>query len=93
MCIRPRHLGQGRGSHQLYSLAFSQPTGLRLYDLRCAWFDENGYFEFFPLHLVYESKTQKPEPKTGTRAQAKAMDPESTISGALEWRASAHMLI
>ncbi|MFQ5801419.1 MAG: PD-(D/E)XK nuclease family protein [Candidatus Methylomirabilales bacterium] len=35
-----------------YALALSRRTGLRLYDFTCAWFDENHYFEFFPLHVV-----------------------------------------
>ncbi len=38
----------------LYALALSRLTGLRLYDFKCAWFDENSYFEFFPLHVVYK---------------------------------------
>jgi transposase-like protein len=38
----------------LYALALSRLTGLRLYDFKCAWFDENDYFEFFPLHLVHK---------------------------------------
>ena len=40
----------------LYALMLSRLTGLRLYDFKCAWFDENGYFEFFPLHVVYKLK-------------------------------------
>jgi ATP-dependent exoDNAse (exonuclease V) beta subunit len=40
----------------LYALALSRLTGLRLYDFKCAWFDENDYYEFFPLHLVYRPK-------------------------------------
>lgn len=35
-----------------YALALSRRTGLRLYDFKCAWFDENHYFEFYPLHVV-----------------------------------------
>ncbi len=37
-----------------YALALSRRTGLRLFDFKCAWFDENGYYEFFPLHVVYK---------------------------------------
>lgn len=37
-----------------YALALSRRTGLRLFDFKCAWFDENNYFEFFPLHMVYK---------------------------------------
>ena len=40
----------------LYALALSRLTGIRLFDFKCAWFDENDYFEFFPLHAVYKRK-------------------------------------
>jgi len=36
----------------------SRLTGLRLFDFKCAWFDEKSYFEFFPLHVVYKLKQQ-----------------------------------
>jgi ATP-dependent exoDNAse (exonuclease V) beta subunit len=29
-----------------YALALSRLSGLRLYDLRCAWFDDKTYYEF-----------------------------------------------
>lgn len=46
----------------LYAIALSRLTGLRLYDFKCAWFDENNYYEFFPLHVVYKlGKSQKKE--------------------------------
>ncbi len=38
----------------LYALALSRHTGLRLFDFKCAWFDEKHYFEFFPLHVVFK---------------------------------------
>ena len=38
----------------LYALALSRLTGLMLKDFKCAWFDENDYFEFFPPHIVYK---------------------------------------
>jgi len=38
----------------LYALMLSRLTGLRLFDFKCAWFDENAYYEFFPLHMVYK---------------------------------------
>ena len=41
-----------------YALALSRLTGLRMYEFMCAWFDEDNYYEFFPLHAVYK-KTQK----------------------------------
>jgi transposase-like protein len=40
----------------LYALALSRLTGLRLFEFKCAWFDEKHYFEFFPLHVVYKKK-------------------------------------
>ena len=48
----------------LYALALSRLTGLRLYDFKCAWFDENAYYEFFPLHVVYKlrDKARKEDP-------------------------------
>lgn len=35
-----------------YALALSRLTGLRLFEFKCAWFDEHDYFEFYPLHVV-----------------------------------------
>ncbi|MEK7213490.1 MAG: hypothetical protein AAB637_00025 [Patescibacteria group bacterium] len=35
-----------------YAMAMSRLTGLRLFEFKCAWFDEKDYFEFFPLHVV-----------------------------------------
>lgn len=35
-----------------YALALSQRTGLDLFNFVCAWFDENGYFEFYPRQVV-----------------------------------------
>jgi len=43
----------------LYALALSRLTGLRLFHFKCAWFDEEDYFEFFPLHVVYKKKKSK----------------------------------
>jgi len=40
----------------IYALALSRLTTLRLYHFKCAWFDEDDYFEFFPLHVVYKKK-------------------------------------
>ncbi|MDP2708483.1 MAG: hypothetical protein Q8O93_00300 [bacterium] len=48
----------------LYALALSRLTGLRLYHFKCAWFDENDYFEFFPLHVVYKRGSGKKRIKT-----------------------------
>lgn len=48
----------------LYALMLSRLTGMRLYDFKCAWFDENNYFEFFPLHVVYKlrERARKDDP-------------------------------
>ena len=43
----------------IYALALSRKLNLPLYYFKCAWFDENNYFEFFPLHAVYEKKKPK----------------------------------
>ncbi|MFH1129109.1 MAG: PD-(D/E)XK nuclease family protein, partial [Patescibacteria group bacterium] len=40
----------------LYALALSRLTGLRVYNFKCAWFDEKDYLEFYPLHVVYKRK-------------------------------------
>ena len=43
----------------IYALALSRKLSLPLYYFKCAWFDENNYFEFFPLHTVYEKSANK----------------------------------
>lgn len=43
----------------IYALALSRLTALRLYNFKCAWFDQNDYFEFFPLHVVYKKKKKR----------------------------------
>jgi len=43
----------------LYALALSRKLNLPLYCFKCAWFDENNYYEFFPLHAVYEKSANK----------------------------------
>jgi transposase-like protein len=40
----------------LYAMALSRLTGLRLFEFKCAWFDEHDYFEFFPLHVLHKPK-------------------------------------
>lgn len=42
-----------------YALALSRLTGLRLYEFKCAWFDEKDYFEFYPLHVVKKIANRK----------------------------------
>ena len=51
----------------LYALALSRLTGLRIFEFKCAWFDENSYFEFFPLHVLYKPKKAKRRRKVGTK--------------------------
>jgi hypothetical protein len=29
----------------------SRLTGIKLFDIKCAWFNENEYCEFFPAHF------------------------------------------
>ncbi|MBI4174641.1 MAG: hypothetical protein HY517_03275 [Candidatus Aenigmarchaeota archaeon] len=42
------------GQLTIYALALSRLTGLRMFDFKCAWFDDKNYYEFFPLHVVYK---------------------------------------
>lgn len=49
----------------IYALALSRLTGLRLYDFKCAWFDQDNYFEFFPLHVVYKLRRQSKKENPG----------------------------
>ena len=42
-----------------YALALSRLTGLRLFEFKCAWFDEKDYFEFYPLHVVKKLQEKK----------------------------------
>ncbi len=39
-----------------YALALSSRTNLRLYHFTCAWFDDQDYFEFYPLHVVHKPR-------------------------------------
>lgn len=52
-----------------YALALSRLTGLRLFEFKCAWFDEHEYFEFYPLHVVKKlgrARTKKIRYKDGS---------------------------
>jgi hypothetical protein len=40
----------------LYALALASRTRLPLKQFKCAWFDENDYFEFYPLQATYEKQ-------------------------------------
>ena len=59
----------------LYALALSRLTGLRLYEFKCAWFDEKNYFQFFPLHVVYKLRRKERIPKN----QRKLLEVRETI--------------
>ncbi|MCL4374505.1 hypothetical protein M1523_01450 [Patescibacteria group bacterium] len=50
----------------LYAMALSRLTGLRLYEFKCAWFDEKDYFEFYPLHVLHKSRKTKRRRKVYT---------------------------
>ena len=66
----------------LYALALSRLTGLRLFEFKCAWFDEKNYFEFFPLHVVYKKKKgnrKKIYTKEGTYNLNERMDKVESI--------------
>ena len=51
----------------LYALALSRATGIRLFDFKCAWFNEETYCEFFPLRVVHKLKP-------GGRREIEVMD-------------------
>jgi len=40
-------------------LTLSRLKRLRLFHFKCAWFDRENYFEFYPLHVVYKKKIKK----------------------------------
>jgi hypothetical protein len=40
--------------NQLTIYALASRTKLAVKDFKCAWFDERNYYEFFPLHAVYQ---------------------------------------
>jgi ATP-dependent exoDNAse (exonuclease V) beta subunit len=37
----------------IYALALSRLTGIRLYHFKCAWFDDEHYFDFYPRSVVH----------------------------------------
>ncbi|MDI6721380.1 MAG: PD-(D/E)XK nuclease family protein [Candidatus Aenigmarchaeota archaeon] len=53
----------------LYALALSRLTGIRLYHMKCAWFDDRNYYEFFPLHVVYKMKKGRRIPRDQRRLE------------------------
>ncbi|OGI94235.1 hypothetical protein A3A03_03110 [Candidatus Nomurabacteria bacterium RIFCSPLOWO2_01_FULL_40_18] len=61
-----------------YALALSRLTGLRLYEFKCAWFDETDYFEFYPLHVVKKIQSKKKR-NARFRSGIKAEIPEEDV--------------
>lgn len=63
----------------IYALALSRLTGIKLFDIKCAWFNEHEYCEFFPRALLAQRpRTGRGEmarnssgPKPAARATAK----------------------
>ena len=49
-------------------------TGLRLFNIRCAWFDHEHYYEFFPLHVVYKKKGRKKAKPAAVHKDQKTFD-------------------
>jgi ATP-dependent exoDNAse (exonuclease V) beta subunit len=39
----------------IYALALTKLTDLRLFDIKCAWFDEDQYCEFYPRTVLARS--------------------------------------
>ena len=61
-----------------YALALSRLTGLRLYEFKCAWFDEKDYFEFFPLHIVKKLSDKKRKKRVYLKSHGTSVEvPES----------------
>jgi len=44
----------------VYALAFASRTRLPVKVLKCAWFDEKDYFEFFPLQAIRAKSAKQP---------------------------------
>ena len=66
----------------LYALALSRLTGLRLFSMKCAWFDEKSYFEFFPLHVVLKKgRHAKSKPQKENPAQLNMQEGHSLQAG------------
>ena len=43
----------------VYALALARLTGLNLFDIKCAWFNENEYCEFFPRVLLSRGRPKR----------------------------------
>ena len=62
-----------------YALALSRLTGLRLFEFKCAWFDDKDYYEFYPLHIVKKLQAKKRARKVHYRDGSVAEIPRSDV--------------
>ena len=78
--LQTRHSDQqAHCTATIYALALSRLTGIKLFDIKCAWFNEHEYCEFFPRALLAQRpRTGRGEmarnssgPKPAARATAK----------------------
>ncbi len=60
-----------------YALALSRLTGLRLFEFKCAWFDDKDFYEFYPLHIVKKLQAKKRARKVHYRDGSVAMVPRT----------------
>ena len=60
-----------------YALALSRLTGLRLFEFKCAWFDDKDFYEFYPLHVVKKLQVKKRARKVHYRDGTVAAIPRS----------------
>jgi len=62
-----------------YALALSRLTGLRLFEFKCAWFDDKDYYEFYPLHIVKKLQVRKRARKVRYRDGTVAVVPNENV--------------
>jgi transposase-like protein len=62
-----------------YALALSRLTGLRLFEFKCAWFDDKDFYEFYPLHIVKKLQPSKRARKVRYRDGSVAAVPREDV--------------
>ena len=62
-----------------YALALSRLTGLRLFEFKCAWFDDKDFYEFYPLHVVKKLQAKKRARKVHYRDGSVATIPRENV--------------
>lgn len=62
-----------------YALALSRLTGLRLFEFKCAWFDDKDFYEFYPLHVVKKLQIKKRARKVHYRDGSVAEIPRQDV--------------